>query len=97
MSFFSIIHLLKLIGLYFPLRTKSLIFRFHPFFKFLPPPPSLPPTSTGRLLQSAVSPDMEFLDIFAPLYGDSIIFFTDGSKAKELNPVGLSIYFYHWT
>ena len=35
---------------------------------------------------------MEFLDIFGPLYGDSIIFFTDGSKTKESNPVDVSIY-----
>ena len=35
---------------------------------------------------------MEFLDIFGPLYGDSIIFFTDVSKTKEPNPVGLSIH-----
>ena len=73
MNLFLVFHLLKLIRLYFPLRTKSLIFRFH----------LTNDTSTGRSLQSAVNPDMEFLDICGPRYGDSIIFFTDGSKAKE--------------
>ena len=78
-----------------PIKDKIANFPFPPVFQI---PPSSPfptaciDTSTGRSLQSAVNPDMEFLDIFGPLYGDSTIFFTDGSKTKEPNPVGLSIY-----
>ena len=94
MNLTSIFLLFKLIGLYFPLRPKLIIFRFHLFLRLLPPPPSLPPASTPQLVAScsAANPYMKFLDIFSSLYGDSIIFFTDGSKTKEPNPVGLLIY-----